>query len=214
MKLLQSYMSSPRRKIDQNTLKKESDRATASLLPALSQAKYEAGLDKEKLDLEKQSLAQSETDMLRDFNLSKDAQAEAKKQNKISTGISAGKLGLDAYFGFKNKDNVSDIVFGETGKAAGSVAKPAGEFMTKSDSNILSGVTDTKRLIGSGVGAAAGALASDWIADKTGIDESTAAIAAPIAGAVIGNYAAPIVTKAATDYLAPAWSKITSWFGW
>ena len=212
--LLQRYISSNRRSVNPNTLKIEADRAVADNLPSLYNARYEAGLDKQKLDLEKKSMDLAESNSLRDFGLAKDAQSEAKKQSTISNALGVGKLVLDTYFGFQNKADASNILFGETGKAVTTAARPAGDFVTKSGGDFLLGATETGRLIGSGVGSVAGYLASDWLADKTGMSKSTANIVAPVAGAVIGNVAAPVAQKVATDYLAPAWSAVTKWFGW
>lgn len=211
--MLQQYISSGRN-LRKNLGQKEAIYAQADLLPNLKQVKADTKYKEDELTLAKEGLAADAANADRSFDLSVKSLKQSEEATKRSNLLGVGKLGLDTYLGYKaNADTPSSMITGAGGKTG--VTKSAGEFLTPSPSTEDGGVFGTitgaikDRPIGTGLGAVAGYAAKDWLADATGMDEGTASVVAPVAGAVVGNvvsnYAAPVVNN--------LWSTVGSWFG-
>jgi len=234
--MLQQYLASGRN-LRKNLGQKEAIYAQADLLPQRNQIKADTKFREDELALSREGLAQegkyNEQNLAlsregldidaanadRDFDLSVKGLKQDTAAAKRSNLLGVGKLGLDAYLGYSaNADTPSSMIAGSDSK--GGVTKAAGEFLSPSPSGGVSGVSgggvfDTvtgaikERPIATGLGAVAGSYFADDLAEALPGGEKEWAVAAPVAGAIIGNvaskYAAPVVSS--------LWKTVGSWFG-
>ncbi len=220
--MLQQYIASGRN-LRKNLGQKEAIYAQADLLPNLKQVKTdtkfkedELSLARDELALTKEGLATDASNANRSFDLSVKSLKQQEEDAKRSNLLGVGKLGLDAYLGYKANADTPSSMITETG-AKGGVTKAAGEILTPSPSGGVSGggVLDTvtgaikERPIGTGLGAVAGSYFADDLAEALPGGEKEWAVAAPIAGAVVGN----IASKYAAPVVSSLWSTVGSWFG-
>ena len=181
-----------------NKLPSKKGISTASL-PALYAAKADKVYQEKRDALEERS-------NLFNQEMAKDEYDAAKKQNTASNLLGVGSLIGNVYAGNKQNE-AANLVFGEAGKNATSVAHPVGTSATQYTDSGTSGLLSpsTTNLAGAGIGA----LLGSKYGEKLGIkDPTTAALAGAAAGYVAPaaySYAAPIVSK--------AWTGASSWFG-